>query len=148
MRRKRTGVSVGTILYVVLIVILSLVLVIQISYIASELRDDRYDYSADEDDYIRMTTYENYYRILDEATNDSRLGKKHTEVEQEIRALGFYYEAATLYKAYLAIDDILLLMTTSPQRSRKPGWTDLRRKPDPTDLRQAISTSCSVSAER
>ncbi|MBR3278391.1 MAG: hypothetical protein IKG01_05690, partial [Lachnospiraceae bacterium] len=52
-----------------------------------------------------MTTYENYYRILDEATNDSRLGKKHTEVEQEIRALGFYYEAATLYKAYLAIDD-------------------------------------------
>lgn len=105
MRRKRTGVSVGTILYVVLIVILSLVLVIQISYIASELRDNRYDYSADEDDYIRMTTYENYYRILDEATNDSRLGKKHTEVEQEIRALGFYYEAATLYKAYLAVDD-------------------------------------------
>ena len=105
MRKKRTGVSVGTILYVVLIVILSLVLVIQISYIASELRDDRYDYSADEDDYIRMTTYENYYRILDEATDDSRLGKKHTEVEQEIRALGFYYEAATLYKAYLAIDD-------------------------------------------
>ena len=105
MRKKRTGVSVGTILYVVLLVILSLVLVIQISYIASELRDDRYDYSADEDDYIRMTTYENYYRILDEATDDSRLGKKHTEVEQEIRALGFYYEAATLYKAYLAIDD-------------------------------------------
>ena len=105
MRKKKTGVSVGTILYVVLLVILSLVLVIQISYIASELRDDRYDYSADEDDYIRMTTYENYYRILDEATNDSRLGKKHTEVEQEIRALGFYYEAATLYKAYLAIDD-------------------------------------------
>ena len=105
MRKKRTGVSVGTILYVVLLVILSLVLVIQISYIASELRDNRYDYSADEDDYIRMTTYENYYRILDEATNDSRLGKKHTEVEQEIRALGFYYEAATLYKAYLAIDD-------------------------------------------
>ena len=105
MRKKRTGVSVGTILYVVLIVILSLVLVIQISYIASELRDDRYDYSADEDDYLRMTTYENYYRILDEATDDSRLGKKHTEVEQEIRALGFYYEAATLYKAYLAIDD-------------------------------------------
>ena len=57
MRKKRTGVSVGTILYVVLLVILSLVLVIQISYIASELRDDRYDYSADEDDYIRMTTY-------------------------------------------------------------------------------------------
>ncbi len=105
MRKKRTGVSVGTILYVVLLVILSLVLVIQISYIASELRDNRYDYSADEDDYIRMTTYENYYRILDEATDDSRLGKKHTEVEQEIRALGFYYEAATLYKAYLAIDD-------------------------------------------
>ena len=105
MRKKKTGVSVGTILYVVLLVILSLVLVIQISYIASELRDNRYDYSADEDDYIRMTTYENYYRILDEATNDSRLGKKHTEVEQEIRALGFYYEAATLYKAYLAIDD-------------------------------------------
>ena len=105
MRKKRTGVSVGTILYVVVLVILSLVLVIQISYIASELRDDRYDYSADEDDYIRMTTYENYYRILDEATNDSRLGKKHTEVEQEIRALGFYYEAATLYKAYLAVDD-------------------------------------------
>jgi hypothetical protein len=105
MRKKRTGVSVGTILYVVLLVILSLVLVIQISYIASELRDNRYDYSTDEDDYIRMTTYENYYRILDEATNDSRLGKKRTEVEQEIRALGFYYEAATLYKAYLAIDD-------------------------------------------
>ena len=105
MRKNRTGVSVGTILYVILLVILSLVLVIQISYIASELRDNRYDYSADEDDYIRMTTYENYYRILDEATNDSRLGKKHTEVEQEIRALGFYYEAATLYKAYLAIDD-------------------------------------------
>ena len=105
MRKKKTGVSVGTILYVVLLAILSLVLVIQISYIASELRDNRYDYSADEDDYIRMTTYENYYRILDEATNDSRLGKKHTEVEQEIRALGFYYEAATLYKAYLAIDD-------------------------------------------
>ncbi len=105
MRKKKTGVSVGTILYVVLLVILSLVLVIQISYIASELRDNRYDYSADEDDYIRMTTYENYYRILDEATNDSRLGKKHTEVEQEIRAIGYYYESATLYKAYLAIDD-------------------------------------------
>ena len=105
MRKKKTGVSVGTILYVILLVILSLVLVIQISYIASELRDNRYDYSADEDDYIRMTTYENYYRILDEATNDSRLGKKHTEVEQEIRAIGYYYESATLYKAYLAIDD-------------------------------------------
>ena len=105
MRKKKTGVSVGTILYVVLLAILSLVLVIQISYIASELRDNRYDYSADEDDYIRMTTYENYYRILDEATNDSRLGKKHTEVEQEIRAIGYYYESATLYKAYLAIDD-------------------------------------------
>ena len=105
MRKKKTGVSVGTILYAVLLVILSLVLVIQISYIASELRDNRYDYSADEDDYIRMTTYENYYRIFDEAKNDNRLGKKHTEVEREIRALGFYYEAATLYKAYLAIDD-------------------------------------------
>ena len=105
MRRNKTGVSIGTILFVVLIAILSLVLVIQITYIASELRDNRYDYSADEDDYIRMTTYENYYRILDEATDDSRLGKKHTEVEQEIRAIGWYYEAATLYKAYLAIDE-------------------------------------------
>ena len=105
MRKKKTGVSVGTILYVVLLVILSLVLVIQISYIASELRDDRYDYSADEDDYIRMTTYENYYRILDAATNDNRIGKEFTQTEQEIRALGFYYEAATLYKAYIAIDD-------------------------------------------
>jgi hypothetical protein len=105
MRKKKTGVSVGTILYVVLIVILSLVLVIQITYIASELREDRYDYYTDEDDYIRMTTYENYYRIFDAATDDSRIGKEFTQTEQEIRAIGYYYEAATLYKAYLAIDD-------------------------------------------
>ena len=47
MRKKKKGVSVGTILYVVLLVILSLVLVIQISYIASELRDNRYDRNSE-----------------------------------------------------------------------------------------------------
>ena len=105
MRRNKTGVSIGTILFVALIASLSLVLVIQITYIASELRDDRYYYAADEDDYIRMVTYENYYRLFKETMNDCRADRKYTEVEQEIRAIGWYYEAATLYKAYLAIDE-------------------------------------------
>ncbi len=105
MRKNKTGVSVGTILYAVLLAILSLVLVIQITYIASELRDDRYYYAADEDDYIRMVTYENYYRLFNETMNDSRIEREYTEVEQEIRAIGWYYEAATLYKAYLAVDE-------------------------------------------
>ena len=105
MRKNKTGVSVGTILYAVLLAILSLVLVIQITYIASELRDDRYYYAADEDDYIRMVTYENYYRLFNETVNDSRIDREYTEVEQETRALGWYYEAATLYKAYLAVDE-------------------------------------------
>jgi hypothetical protein len=37
--------------------------------------------------------------------NDCRVDRKYREVEQEIRAIGWYYEAATLYKAYLAIDE-------------------------------------------
>jgi hypothetical protein len=37
--------------------------------------------------------------------NDCRVDRKYTEVEQEIRAIGWYYEAATLHKAYLAIDE-------------------------------------------
>ncbi len=133
MRKKKTGVSVGTILYVVLLVILSLVLVIQISYIASELRDDRYDYSADEDDYIGFSMRRQMTAGLVKSTQKSN------------RRSGL---SGFITRQLLCIKRILLLMTVSPQRSRKPGWTDLRRKPDPTDLRQAISTSCSASAER
>lgn len=101
----KKGGTIGFVIFVVALVILSLSLVIQSAYIVSELRDDRYDYSVDENQYIRMVTYENYHQLLSETLNDSRLGKKHSQTEEEIRALGYYYEAATLYKAYLTAGD-------------------------------------------
>ena len=104
-KTRKKGRNIGFIIFVVILVILSLILVIQTSYIFSELRDDQYEYSTDEDDYIRMVTYENYHQILHEAAYDSRLGKERTQTEEEIRALGYYYEAASLYKAYNTVGD-------------------------------------------
>ena len=71
----------------------------------SEMKDSDRLYYADEDDYIRNVTYEDYYRVLSDAIDDCYPDTNHTETEKEIRALGYYYEAATLYKAYTTAGD-------------------------------------------
>ena len=104
-KRKKKRISAGGIFFTIIIVFLSLILVGQGIYIMSEMKDSDRLYYADEDDYIRNVTYEDYYRVLSDAIDDCYPDTKHTETEKEIRALGYYYEAATLYKAYTTAGD-------------------------------------------
>ena len=104
-RRKKKRISAGGIFFTIIIVFLSLILVGQGIYIMSEMKDSDRLYYADEDDYIRNVTYEDYYRVLSDAIDDCYPDTNHTETEKEIRALGYYYEAATLYKAYTTAGD-------------------------------------------
>ncbi len=104
-KHNKKRISIGGIIFTVLIVFLSFILVGQGIYILSELNDSDKFYYADENDYIRNVTYEDYYRILNNAVDDCYPGRSHTDTEKEIRALGYYYEAAALYKAYNTVND-------------------------------------------
>ena len=104
-KRKKKRVSAGGIFFTIIIVFLSLILVGQGIYIMSEMKDSDRLYYADEDDFIRSVTYEDYYRVLRDTIDDCYPDRTHTETEKEIRALGYYYEAATLYKAYTTAGD-------------------------------------------
>ena len=63
-KRKKKRISAGGIFFTIIIVFLSLILVGQGIYIMSEMKDSDRLYYADEDDYIRNVTYEDYYRVL------------------------------------------------------------------------------------
>lgn len=104
-KRKKNGSVLRNIIFIVLIVALSIVLLAQISLIASELRDTSYYYHADYSDYKHQVTYENYYRVLYYAIEDCEIDREFSESEQEMRAVGYYYEAASLYKAYRSAGD-------------------------------------------
>ena len=104
-KKKKKKFSIGGFIFTVLIVFLSLTLVGEIIYILTELNDNPSRYYTKESTYISDVTYEDYYRILNHAIEDRELGRKLTTTEREIQALGYYYEAATLYKAYRAAND-------------------------------------------
>lgn len=101
--KKENG--IGGAVRIVILVFLSLILVAQCARIMLEFREDSYSYHATEDNYIRDVTYENYYRIFSNTLDDCELSRQYTETEREIRALGYYYEAASLCRAYTAVGD-------------------------------------------
>ena len=103
--RSNRGNHIGAVIFSILIVFLSLILVGQVFYILAELNDDYTSYHADEDDYMRHITYEEYFRLFDDTIEDCEHGREYTKTEQELRAVGYYYEAATLHKAYVTYGD-------------------------------------------
>lgn len=103
MRQKRN--RAASALFVAGIVILSLILLGEVYYIYSELTEEHTRYPMEERDYVNLVNYEEYFRIYSEVADDSATTRKLTTTENEIRALGYYYEAAALYKAYLAVED-------------------------------------------
>lgn len=104
MRKNRQGRG-WTAIFIVMTVLLSFVLLFECVYIYSELTREHISYYAEEKDYINNVNYEQYYRIYTDASYDSDPERDLSTTETEIRALGYYYQAATLYKAYLAVED-------------------------------------------
>ncbi|MDO4804805.1 MAG: hypothetical protein Q4A32_08300 [Lachnospiraceae bacterium] len=103
--KGKKGNGIGGVVRIVILAFLSLILVVQCARIMMELREDSYSYHATEDNYLRDVTFENYYRIFSNTVDDCELSRKYSETEREIRALGYYYEAASLYGAYAAVGD-------------------------------------------
>lgn len=104
-RPGKKGIGIGGVILTIIIVFLSLTLVCQCIYFFSEIREEIPSYYADENDYVRHAAYEDYNQILNDTLDDSILGHSHTAREDEIRALGYYYEAAALYNAYRTVND-------------------------------------------
>lgn len=58
-------------------------------------------YGVEEEDYISTLQNEDYVGLLNMASRDSVLGKSYSQTVLCCQAVGHYYEAASLYKAYL-----------------------------------------------
>lgn len=102
---KKKKIHPGSVVFVILIFLLSVILLGEGFYIFSELQDDSDLYVMDESNYIRLATYEEYYRLYSETAYDCAPDRRFTATQNELRALGLYYEAASLYKAYAAVGD-------------------------------------------
>lgn len=99
-------VSVGKIVIGIFTVILTLSLILFVGIGISGIRDAYYEPSyLNEENYLSALSSQDYVYLLEIAAKDSRLGKKYTDTVKACRAVGKYYEAASLYEAYRTIGD-------------------------------------------
>ncbi|NCB93642.1 MAG: hypothetical protein EOM40_13960 [Clostridia bacterium] len=103
--RKGTH-SIAKFIIGIFTVILTLLLIILVVSAVNEIKDFGYysDYYTEEN-YISYTHHEDYYELLGMTIRDCRFGKKYSDEEKECRAVAYYYQAASLYKAYMQSDD-------------------------------------------
>lgn len=68
-----------------------------------------YDYEPSyytEDYYLSYLEDEDYMSLLNMSIQDSKLGKSYSKTIQECKAVGKFFEAASLYKAFVSAADI------------------------------------------
>lgn len=68
-----------------------------------------YDYEPSyytEDYYLSYLEDEDYMSLLNMSIQDSKLGKSYSKTIQECKAVGKYFGAASLYKAFVSAADI------------------------------------------
>ncbi|MBS6196502.1 MAG: hypothetical protein KH828_13100 [Clostridiales bacterium] len=99
-------ISIGKIVIGVFTVILTLSLILFIVFGIRDIRDANYEPSyLTEESYLSALSSEDYLYLLDMTLRDSRLGKEHTETVKACQSVAKYYEAISLYQAYLAVGD-------------------------------------------
>lgn len=102
--KKMKQISIGKIMIGIFTVILTISLIAITSVGISELMSiDSSPYGVEEEDYISALQHEDYVELLDMASRDTKPGKSHSQTIRSCQAVGHYYEAASLYKAYLVI---------------------------------------------
>ena len=100
------NITVGKVLITIATVILTLSLVFFIATGVSEMRD--VDYTSrylTEEYYVTTLQQENYVELLSMTARDSKLGETHSETIKSCKAVAHYFEAASLYKAYVTVNN-------------------------------------------
>lgn len=90
-------------------VVLTLSFLLMIGTGISEIRDSLSNSSSylTEENYISTLQEENYMDLYDMTCRDCILGKKANSTIKACQAVARYYQAATLYKAYVLNNDTL-----------------------------------------
>lgn len=97
-------ISIGKVILGIFTAILTISLIAITSVGIGELMSIDYaPYGVEEEDYISTLHHEDYVELLDMASRDTKIGKSHSQTVLSCQAVGHYYEAASLYKAYLAV---------------------------------------------
>lgn len=96
--------SVGKIIIGIFTVILTISLIVFVASGIGQIRDANYEPRyLDEEDYVSTLQREDYVNLLEMTSHDTVLGKKHSNTVISCQAVAHYYEAASLYRAFLAI---------------------------------------------
>lgn len=81
-------------------------LVLFISILITSLFEDGRYYISDEKDLLRDLRYDNYVSLLEDVKANEVRGIKITGDMSKCYAIAYYYEAASMYKAYLEVGEV------------------------------------------
>lgn len=109
----------------IITVILTLTCLMMVAAGISEIRDSATvsSYYLEEEDYISTLQQEDYMQLYDMTCRDCILGKKRSADIKACQAVAHYYQAATLYKAYLLNNDTLPLARQVQQMEQYASQT-------------------------
>ena len=129
--------SPGKLICGIITIILTLSCLLMIAIGISEIRDSASvpSYYLDEEDYISTLQQEDYMNLYDMTCRDCIPDKKLSSNIKACQAVARYYQAATLYKAYVLTGDNLAITV------RYSRWNNMRHKPviTVTTSRRSIS---------
>ncbi len=116
--------TIGKVLIGVGTVILTFSFLVQVALGIGTIRDADYvPRYLDEERYLSDLNYGSYVSLLDVTARDSRLDAEYTETERACRAVAMYYEAASLYRAYLEAGDDANAAKQAERMERFAGQT-------------------------
>ena len=118
-------ISPGKLICGIITIILTLSCLLMIAIGISEIRDSASvpSYYLDEEDYISTLQQEDYMNIYDMTCRDCIPDKKLSSNIKACQAVARYYQAATLYKAYVLTGDNLAITRQVQQMEQYAAQT-------------------------
>lgn len=117
--------SPGKLICGIITIILTLSCLLMIAIGISEIRDSASvpSYCLDEEDYISTLQQEDYMNLYDMTCRDCIPDKKLSSNIKACQAVARYYQAATLYKAYVLTGDNLAITRQVQQMEQYAAQT-------------------------
>ena len=117
--------SPGKLICGIIIILLTLSCLLMITTGISEIRDSATvsSYYLDEEDYISTLQQEDYMNLYDMTCRDCIPDKKRSSNIKACQAVARYYQAATLYKAYVLAGESLSITRQVQQMEQYAAQT-------------------------
>lgn len=117
--------SPGKLICGIITIILTLSCLLMTAIGISEIRDSAFvpSYYLDEEDYISTLQQEDYMNLYDMTCRDCIYDKKLSSNIKACQAVARYYQAATLYKAYVLTGENLLITRQVQQMEQYAAQT-------------------------